>query len=542
MREVTVIPATTGKASDIFIHKQLRVCSYSRVSTNFEEQLTSFHSQKIYYTDMIMRNPKWTLAGTFADEGISGASATKRPEFMKMIRKCNNGKIDLIITKSISRFARNTVDSIKYCRKLKLMGIGVLFEKENINTLDENSEVLLTILASLAQEELNSLSLNVKMGKRMAMKEGKVHWNFSKIYGFKEGENGQPVINEEHAEIIKKIYTWYLEGKSEKGIIDNLTERNIKSISKNGDWKIHTIQSILKNERMCGDVILQKTYVVDPISKKVKENKGELPKIYIKNNHPAIIDRTTYEKAQLERSRRTSKRKTSFKTKTEQGKYSSLYALNDILRCAECGSPYRRALWTHYARGTHEKTRRAVWRCLNRLDHGKKYCKNSPTLDEIKLQKSIMKAIKATAKDRKRLVPILVMEIENSLWSQVDGTINVSKIEEQIVTLKSQTMKLIAECTANRTITEKHDVLKAMSDEIRNLQDMLDKYKESETTEEKIKKEVEEVKNFLENDTHDYEDYDDDIIRQVIRQIKVYDDGKLQILFNCGMEYETEID
>ncbi|MFI3325440.1 MAG: recombinase family protein [Clostridia bacterium] len=541
MGEVIIIPATKGKASDQFIHKQLRVCSYSRVSTNFEEQLTSFHSQKIYYTDMIMRNPKWTLAGTFADEGISGASATKRPEFMKMIRKCNNGKIDLIITKSISRFARNTIDSIKYCRKLKLMGIGVLFEKENINTLDENSEVLLTILASLAQEELNSLSLNVKMGKRMAMKEGKVYWNYSKIYGFKEGENGQPVINEKHAEIIKKIYAWYLEGKSEKGIIDNLTERNIKSISKNGEWKIHIIQSILKNERMCGDVILQKTYVVDPISKKVKENNGELPKIFIKNNHPAIIDRATYEKAQLERSKRTSKRKTSFKTKTEQGKYSSMYALNDILRCAECGSPYRRALWTHYARGTHDKTRRAVWRCLNRLDNGKKYCKNSPTLDEVKLQKVIMKAIKVTAKDRKRLIPILVMEIENSLWSQVDGTINVSKVEEQIATLKSQTMKLIAECTATHTIAEQHDVLKTMSDEIRELQTMLDQYKESGTVEDKIHKEVEEVKTFLENDTNDYEDYDDDIIRQVIRQIKVHDDGKLQILFNCGMEYETKI-
>ncbi|MFI3326446.1 MAG: zinc ribbon domain-containing protein [Clostridia bacterium] len=219
-----------------------------------------------------------------------------------------------------------------------------------------------------------------------------------------------------------------------------------------------------------------------------------------------------------------------------------MYALNNILKCAECGSPYRRALWTHYARGTQDKTRRAVWRCLNRLDNGKKYCKNSPTLDEIKLQKAIMKAIKATAKDRKRLIPILVMEIENSLWSQVDGTINVSKVEEQIATLKSQTMKIIEECTATHTIAEKHDVLKAMSDEIRELQTMLDQYKESGTIEEKIHKEVEEVKTFLENDTRDYEDYDDDIIRQVIRQIKVHDDGKLQILFNCGMEYETAID
>ena len=181
-RELIVIPAT----KDMYIFgnrsRQLRVASYSRVSTDFEEQLTSFHAQKSYYTDLIMRTPEWKLAGTYADEGISGASAEKRPDFMKMMRHCKKGKIDLIITKSISRFARNTLDSIKYVRKLKAIGVGVLFEKENINTLEENSEVVLTILSSLAQEELNSLSLNIKMGKRMAMQEGRVKFNYTNIY------------------------------------------------------------------------------------------------------------------------------------------------------------------------------------------------------------------------------------------------------------------------------------------------------------------------------------------------------------------------
>ncbi len=192
-----------------------------------EEQLTSFYTQKSYYTELILKNPEWTLAGTYADEGISGASAEKRPDFMKMIRHCKKGKIDLIITKSISRFARNTLDSIGYVRKLKAMGVGVLFEKENINTLEENSEVVLTILASLAQEELNSLSMNVKMGKRMAMKEGKVTFQYNKIYAYKKGRDGQPEIIPEEAIIIRRIYESYLSGETTRTIADALNAEGI---------------------------------------------------------------------------------------------------------------------------------------------------------------------------------------------------------------------------------------------------------------------------------------------------------------------------
>ena len=255
-RELIVIPAT----KDMYIfgnrNRQLRVASYSRVSTDFEEQLTSFHAQKSYYTDLIMRTPEWKLAGTYADEGISGASAEKRPDFMKMMRHCKKGKIDLIITKSISRFARNTLDSIKYVRKLKAMGVGVLFEKENINTLEENSEVVLTILSSLAQEELNSLSLNIKMGKRMAMQEGRVKFNYTNIYAYRKGADGEPEIIPEEAEIIQLIYQLYLKGMSAVAIIKELEKRKINSHAKGGKWKDSTIYSILENERYCGDVLL----------------------------------------------------------------------------------------------------------------------------------------------------------------------------------------------------------------------------------------------------------------------------------------------
>ena len=294
-REIIIIPAVESLSIRDILERQIRMASYSRVSTDFEEQLTSFHTQKAYYTDLIMRNPKWKLAGTYADEGLSGASAEKRPDFMRMYRDCKKGKIDMIITKSISRFARNTLDSIGYVRKLKAMGVGVIFEKENINTLEENSEVVLTILASLAQEELNSLSQNVKMGKRMAMQEGKVFFQYSQLYAYQKGADGQPEIIPEEAEIVKQIYASYLAGESTASIVKSLNNAGIPSPQKKGGWADTTIRRIIENERYCGDVILQKTYVTDPISKKVKVNNGELPKVYIKNNHTPIVSRETYE-------------------------------------------------------------------------------------------------------------------------------------------------------------------------------------------------------------------------------------------------------
>ena len=246
---------------------------------------------------------------TQSDEGISGVTAEKRPDFMKLLRHCKQGKIDLIITKSISRFSRNIVVTINEVRKLKSMGVGVYFEKENLNTLEENSEFVMTILASIAQEESNSLSFNVKKGKQMGMLEGKVPWNYTQIYGFRKGDDGNPEIIPEHAEVIKEIYKNYLKGESEKIIADRLNENKIPTCRKDSKWLPSTIQRILQNERFCGDVILQKTYIENHITKKVKINNGELPKIHIKNNHPAIVTREMFDRVTLERSRRISKKK-----------------------------------------------------------------------------------------------------------------------------------------------------------------------------------------------------------------------------------------
>ena len=533
-REIIVIPATIGSFNNAIGNRRLRVASYSRVSTDFEEQLTSFYAQKTYYTDLIMRTPEWTFAGTYADEGLSGASAEKRPDFMKMIRHCKKGKIDLIITKSISRFARNTLDSIGYVRMLKAMGIGVIFEKENINTLEENSEVVLTILASLAQEELNSLSLNVKMGKRMAMQEGKVYFQYKKMYAYRKGANGQPEIIPEEAEIIKRIFTECLIGKSIRKIAEKLNAENIPSPYKRQLWTDATIRSILTNERYCGDVILQKTYVTDSISKKVKKNNGELPKIYIKNNHVAIISRELFDKVQQELSRRSSKRKVSKNTITEQGKYSSIYALTEILICGNCNTPYRRVIWT---KRSGEK--QVVWRCISRLDYGQKYCKDSATIDEESLQNAIVQAINASRGSRQELISVLTSHLRLSIYEKADDSFNVEQVEQRIADLKAGTMALITESIGNNSVGQNEEKLKAMSDEIKELHDALIAYRESANSTNSIDNRINEITEVLENEMPN--EYDDNLVRQLISTIKVMATDKIIIYFKCGLEYEQSI-
>lgn len=535
-REITVIPALESTQLKERKNRQLRVASYSRVSTDFEEQLTSFYAQKTYYTDLILRTPEWTLAGTYADEGLSGASAEKRPDFMRMIRHCKQGKIDLIITKSISRFARNTLDSIGYVRKLKAMGIGVLFEKESINTLEENSEVILTILASLAQEELNSLSGNVKMGKRMAMKEGKVFFAYEKIYAYKKGADDQPEIIPEEAEIVKRAYQSYLAGASVGAIAEALNADRVPSPSKKGDWSAGTLRGILENERYCGDVILQKTYVTDPISKKVKKNNGELPKVYIKNNHDPIVSREVYERVQQERARRSSKRKTAKNALTEQGKYSSLYALSEILICGDCLTPYRRVIWTK-----RNGEKQVVWRCGNRLDYGVKYCKDAATLDEDSLHDAIVEAIVATRKSRHEMIPYFMSHVERTLREEKSGFLDVAEMERRIEELKTATMELVAESTDSGTVSDNVDRLKAMSNEIKKLHERLKQYREACAAEKSVDLKLAEMTDTLEAEPEEVIEYNDSLVRQLIDTIKVIGTDRLLVIFKNGLEYEQSI-
>lgn len=298
--------------------------------------------------------------GIFADEGISGTQTKKRTEFNKMIRLCKKQKIDLILCKSISRFARNTVDILEYVRQLKELGIGVLFEEQNINTLNMTSEFMIALYGSFAQAESESISKNVTWGVEKSFREGKVRYSYHNLYGYIKGTDGKPEIVPHEAEIVRTINKLFLEGMSLEGIAQYL---NIKEIpTKLGkSWTRAGIQSILSNEKYVGDALLQKTYTVDCITHKAAKNNGERAKYLVTDAHKAIIDRDMYNLVQQELARRSSLRRKSDKAKSEQGTYSSKYALTERLICGECGSAYKRVVWNIHGKKC------PVWRCISRL-------------------------------------------------------------------------------------------------------------------------------------------------------------------------------
>ena len=295
--------------------------------------------------------------------------------------------MDLILTKSISRFARNTLDTINYTRMLRAMGIGVIFEKENINTLDMDSEMLITMLGAFAQAESESISRNVAWGKRQAIRDGKVHVNFKRLYGYVLREDGTPDIDSEKANVVRLIFERYVAGDSLRMITYRLNNEGILNPSGEPEWKSATIRSILMNEKYCGDVLGQKTFKEGVIGGKVQKNTGQLPQVLIQNNHPAIISRELFYAVQEETKRRTAAKSPSTKSPTGLSSYTSKYALSERLVCGECGTLYRRCTWN----GKEQK--RIVWRCVSRLDYGKKYCHASPTMDEGPLQEAIMAAV-----------------------------------------------------------------------------------------------------------------------------------------------------
>lgn len=352
--EVVVIPATKSVVEKK--RGKLRVAAYCRVSTDDEEQLTSYENQIEHYTAEIESNPDWKLVDIFADEGISGVNLKKRDEFNRMIDMCREGKIDRILTKSIERFARNILDSIKFIRELKSIGVSIYFEKQNIDTGNMTSEMMIALYSVFAQAESESISNNVRMGKRFGYKLGKAPMMYNNILGYRKGENGEPEIIPEEAEIIITIFTKFLEGFSYRRIADLLAEKGYKTKKGNSEWNTSVIQRILQNEKYKGDVLTQKTYVVDLFEKKSARNTGELPMYLIKNHHIPIIEPEVFDMVQVEIARRNSMKAVSDKAISYRSKFSSKYALTGLVVCGDCGSKYRRTTWAKRGK------KRAVWR------------------------------------------------------------------------------------------------------------------------------------------------------------------------------------
>lgn len=354
MAEVQVIKASEGKVNRRTgkVMQKLRVAAYCRVSTDSDEQLNSYNSQVTHYTDLIHKNEAWEFVNVYADFGISGTQTKKRTEFQRMIKDAKNGLIDMIITKSISRFARNTIDTLEHVRDLKENGVAVTFEKENINTLTSNGELLLTILSSLAQGESESISQNTKMGLKMKAKQGEMI-GFNSCMGYVyDTETGKLILNEEEAETVKFIFKRYVEGAGAHTIARDLEAKGIKTKKGKENWHDSAVAGIIRNEKYVGDVVMGKTYTVDPISKKRIVNFGEQDRYYIKDHHEPIISRELFNKAQENREKRS--------RRTNDGKikrHSMDYPFSNIMKCKYCGGTIIRRLWTS------GKNPKFVWYC-----------------------------------------------------------------------------------------------------------------------------------------------------------------------------------
>ena len=515
-KTITVIPARkrVGSRRQVTEEKpKLRVAAYCRVSADRDEQESSYEAQVEHYTEFIDRNPEWQLAGIYANDGISGTNTKKREEFNRMIEDCMASKIDMVITKSISRFARNTLDCLKYIRQLKEKNISVYFEKENINTMDAKGEVLLTIMASLAQQESQSLSQNVKLGLQFRYQAGKVQVNHNRFLGYTKDDEGSLVIVPEEAEIVLRIYREYLEGASLFQIGQGLEADGIKTAAGSDCWLQSTLKKILTNEKYIGDALLQKTYTVDFLNKKRVANNGIVPQYYVENSHPAIIPREKFMKVREEMYRRA-----HMECGPDQKRriYSSRYALSSIVYCAHCNDIFRRINWNN--RGC----KSTVWRCLSRVEKNRPSC-TARTVKEELLHEVVVRAVNEVITGSASFIPALQASFEKCLGDSNSAA--VEEIDARLLELQQELLKL-----ANAK--QNYD---ALADEIDELRAEKEELLLQEANKDGIRQRMADMVTFLQSEPGEVTEYSEALVRRMIEKITVYDDHFV-VEFKSGIE------
>ena len=534
--KVIVIPAKEELPQDQEKKKNLRVAAYCRVSTKKDEQLNSYENQKAYYTEKIMANPDWTMADIFADEGITGTSACKRKDFLRMIRQCRQGKIDMILAKSVSRFARNTVDTLNYTRELRGMGIPVIFEEQNINSIYPESEFLITIHGAFAQSESEGISSRVKWGKHQAMRTGKANIQYKTLLGYEKNPDGEMVVNAEQAETVRRIYEMYLSGQTLRSIKDALESGGFKNSAGTMEWTTSNLRTILSDEKYCGDVLLQKTFIQDCISKKVIKNTGQLPMYLIQNHHEAIIPRDRFDAVQVELARRkTLTSSTKKSAPTGMSRYSGKYALSGLLFCGECGTAYRRVVWTQHGE------KRAVWRCSSRLDYGKKYCKESPTLDESPLQQAVLAAINASMSGGKVLADQLVDAMEQELAPIPGESMSLGDIDRAVTELGKQFDTLLAEA-ANGDADEYAERFRTISTTMEELKRRKAAILGIRQEQEQISRRIHAAASAMTAATVGITEWDDGVVYQLLEKVTVLTGNRIKVTFRNGVEIEQTVD
>jgi site-specific DNA recombinase len=516
---VTLLPArkNAGLVKKDEEKPKLRVAAYCRVSTDSDEQATSYDAQIEHYTAYINGHPDWELAGIYADDGISGTNTKKREEFNRMIDECMAGHIDMVITKSISRFARNTLDCLKYIRQLKDKNIPVYFEKENINTMDSKGEVMITIMASLAQQESQSLSQNVKLGLQYRYQQGEIQVNCNRFLGYTKDENKHLVIVPEEAEIVKRIYREYLEGASMLKIARCLEADGILNGAGNERWHTSNINQILRNEKYIGDALLQKTYTVDFLTKKRVKNTGIVPQYYVENSHKPIIPREIFMQVQEELIRR---RCVHTSKNGKKRSFSSNHCFAQIIICSNCGEVFRRVHWNNRGKKS------IVWRCVSRLENTGLFC-DARTVLESTIEQVLVTAINDTLSGKDAFLSTLQNNIATALSKENDKSL--VDIDNRLEELQTELLKLAS------SKADYEDV----ADEIYRLREQKQKVQIENAGRDELRKRIADMNAFLRDQPTSINEYDESLVRRLIEKITVYED-KFTVEFKSGVTVDVE--
>ena len=518
-QNITVIPArrSIGTQKPAAKVQKIRVAAYCRVSTEYEEQESSYEVQVEHYTNYIKSNPEWEMVEVYADDGISGTNTKKRDEFNRMIEDCKAGKIDMILTKSISRFSRNTVDCLKYTRELKDMNIAVFFEKENINTLDAKGEVLMTIMAALAQQESESLSANVRLGIQFRNQQGKVQINHNWFLGYTKDENGKLIIVPEEAAVVQRIYAEYLDGRSFLQIKRGLEADGVLNGAGHQKWHESNIKQILTNEKYIGDALLQKTYTVNTLEKKRVNNNGIAPKYYVEGSHEAIIGKDVFLRVQAEIARRA-----NILTDGKKRIYSSRYALSSIVFCGHCGDIYILIKWKN--RGSKSTVCQSVCRVLKKSSGIDCLAR---TIHEEVLQAAVVTAVNDAWSRKDAILPELRENIRSVL--QEDTDVKLHEIDAEIK--KKQTELLDAGKDQNK--------IDEIGDAIMTLREKRQTILTEAAMRKDVQDRIEDLASFLEGQVEAVTEYSDALVRRLIEKITVCDE-KLIVEFKSGLEVEVD--
>lgn len=524
-KSVTTIPATKNRftALPTTLVARRKVAGYARVSTDSEEQQTSYEAQVDYYTHYIKSREDWEFVGVYTDEGITATNTKHRDGFKHMVKDALAGKIDLVVTKSVSRFARNTVDSLTTVRKLKEHGTEIYFEKENIFTFDSKGELLITIMSSLAQEESRSISENVTWGQRKRFADGKVSMPYKQFLGYEKGEDGTPVINEEEATIVRLIYRLFLEGKTPAGICRYLEQQGIPTPSGKQKWSQTTIDSILSNEKYKGDALLQKRFTTDFLTKKMKVNEGEVPQYYVEHSHDAIIEPLEWDMVQAEIARRRSLGRA----------YSGNSVFSSKLICGDCGSFFGQKVWH-----SNDPYRKVIWHCNSKFK-GKTKCATSH-LDTDTIQRMFLIAYNRLMKDRESII-LDCASMRQALSDTMALDSEFDSLNEEITVVS----ELVKAC-----IRENASTAQSQEEYAKKYDGLLARYERAtarlaEITTEKERKHDQdrELRLFIEAlkiQPLVLEEWDERLWITILDWATVFKDGKVVFKFKGGREIEVE--